>query len=194
MFKKKKKPATQDTNAPKNKELPEMTTPEDKQQPDLNAIPEREPTMPVKNPVVRPSDYVFHATRRKPERGGENKKLIVGHEIKLTGEIASCDNLMVEGEVEADLPNAFKLEIAEGGRFKGNATVETADISGEFEGTLVVNDFLILRKTGYIKGTVHYKEVQIERGGEMSGSMEKVTGEKKPAQQPLSFGNYDEPL
>ena len=45
-----------------------------------------------------------------PDRYG--KRLIVGKGIKLSGEISSCDRLVVEGEVEVTLNDTLALEIA----------------------------------------------------------------------------------
>jgi hypothetical protein len=54
------------------------------------------------------------------------KRLIVGQGIRLSGEISSCDRLVVEGAVEATLNDTRALEIAESGRFTGGCEVEEA--------------------------------------------------------------------
>src|SRR5262245_21925954 len=59
-----------------------------------------------------------------PDRYG--KRLIVGKGIKLSGEISSCDRLVVEGEVEVTLNDTLALEIASSGRFTGGCEVEEA--------------------------------------------------------------------
>src|SRR3546814_4945852 len=55
----------------------------------------------------------------------------------------SCEKLVVEGRVEADLRDSQSLEISEPGLFKGNATVEDCEISGTFEGDLTVTGLLV---------------------------------------------------
>jgi hypothetical protein len=47
--------------------------------------------------------------------------MIVGREIVLSGDIRSCNKLVVEGSVEAILDECRDMEIAESGLFKGNA-------------------------------------------------------------------------
>ena len=74
---------------------------------------------------------------REPEKFG-GKRLIVGEGIRLSGEISSCDRLVVEGEVEVTLNDTLALEIASTGRFTGGCEVEEADISGVYEGDLTV--------------------------------------------------------
>lgn len=104
----------------------------------------------------------------------EAKKLTVGRDISLSGEISSCDTLIVEGEVRANLKNCRTVEIARSGAFRGEADVAVADVSGRFEGTLNVRDRLILRSTGRIMGTIRYREIEIERGGKIAGTVEIV--------------------
>ena len=99
------------------------------------------------------------------------KRLIVGQGIRLSGEISSCDRLVVEGAVEATLNDTRALEIAESGRFTGGCEVEEADISGVYEGDLTVRKRLFVRGTGKLTGTVRYGELELERGGQIAGNI-----------------------
>lgn len=107
-----------------------------------------------------------------PSFGREPKTLTVGREINLAGEITSCDRLVVEGEVRSDLDQCQSLEIARGGAFRGKAKISSAEIAGLFEGDLNVEGCLILRATGRIIGTIRYREIEIERGGKLAGTVE----------------------
>ncbi|MEM7168664.1 MAG: polymer-forming cytoskeletal protein [Pseudomonadota bacterium] len=100
------------------------------------------------------------------------RKLVVGREIVLSGEIQACERLIVEGRVEADLSDSQALEIAESGHFKGTAVVETADIAGNFEGSVTVTGLLLLRASGRILGNIQYGELEIERGGRIKGTID----------------------
>lgn len=122
----------------------------------------------------------------------DSKRLTVGREINLSGEISSCEMLVVEGGVQATLDGCKTLEIARSGKFSGTAHVAVADIAGVFDGTLVVKDWLVLRATGRITGTVRYSEIEIERGGKIEGTaelmssrdgMDDVASEKHPLQR-----------
>src|SRR5260221_10390152 len=74
------------------------------------------------------------APRSAPRRNETGQRtLIVGREISLSGEITSCDRLLVEGSVEANLPNCREIDIAESGLFKGTASIDDAEIRGRFE-------------------------------------------------------------
>ena len=99
------------------------------------------------------------------------KRLIVGEGIRLSGEISSCDRLVVEGEVEVTLNDTLALEIASSGRFTGGCEVEEADISGVYEGDLTVRKRLFVRGSGKLTGTVRYGELERERGGQIAGNI-----------------------
>jgi len=109
--------------------------------------------------------------------GSDQKRLIVGRDISLTGEITSCDRLVVEGQVEITLPGARLIEVAPTGVFKGNADVEEADISGRFEGELIARGRLVVRAGGRVQGKIRYGRIVIEQGGEIAGDMQTLDKE-----------------
>jgi cytoskeletal protein CcmA (bactofilin family) len=102
----------------------------------------------------------------------EARKLVVGHSISLSGEINSCDRLVVEGRVQANLQKCRHMIIAESGLFDGTAAIDEVEVSGRFDGDLVVHKRLIIRATGLVSGTIRYGEIEIEAGGRISGTIE----------------------
>ena len=106
------------------------------------------------------------------KREVETRKLIVGREISLSGEITACDRLVVEGSVEANLANCRDIDIAESGLFKGSASIDDAEVRGRFEGTLNVRRRLLIRATGKVTGNVRYGQIEIECGGQISGDVQ----------------------
>jgi cytoskeletal protein CcmA (bactofilin family) len=110
-----------------------------------------------------------------PARGGADteatRKLVVGREISLNGEISTCDYLVVEGTVEARVREGRRIEIAESGLFKGTVEIDDADIAGRFEGDIIARGRLRVRSTGSITGKVQYGELEIEAGGRIDGSI-----------------------
>ena len=106
---------------------------------------------------------------------GEGSKLIVGRNIRLKGEIASCDTLVVEGHVEASMDSRV-IQIAESGVFIGEAGIDIAEVSGQFEGKLTARKRLVIRKTGRVSGTIRYGQIEIEAGGRISGDVQEQRG------------------
>jgi cytoskeletal protein CcmA (bactofilin family) len=115
----------------------------------------------------------------QPEADRYGKRLIVGQGIKLSGEISSCDRLVVEGEVEVTLNDTLALEIASSGRFTGGCEVEEADISGVYEGDLTVRRHLCVRATGKLTGTIRYSQLELERGGQIAGNISVINPDHK---------------
>ena len=104
----------------------------------------------------------------------EGKKLLVGRDIFLTGEITACNKLVIEGRVEASLAESQSIDIATTGHFKGTAEADTAEVSGRFEGKLLVRKRLTIRSSGRVTGEIRYGEIEIECGGVISGDIKTV--------------------
>jgi cytoskeletal protein CcmA (bactofilin family) len=120
-------------------------------------------------PILAPMNRDAKPAAMTDEAG---KRLIVGQGISLSGEITACDRLVVDGSVQVTLNQTRAIEITESGRFtNGKAEVEEAEISGVYEGDLTVRKRLLIRSTGQVKGTVRYGELEIERGGRLSGTI-----------------------
>lgn len=114
----------------------------------------------------------------------EMRKLIVGRDISLSGEIAACDVLVVEGTVEAKLRDGHVVEITDTGLFKGSVEIDEADIGGRFEGDITVRGTLKVRTTGRITGNIRYGTLEVENGGQLSGTIQVLSTEAaapKPA-------------
>jgi cytoskeletal protein CcmA (bactofilin family) len=128
---------------------------------------------------VHPSSLPRSSLPRPAEEAtSEAKLLIVSKDISLSGRIAACDRLVIHGSVQAVLEGTHVLEIAESGRFtEGRAEVEEAEIRGLYEGELTVRGRLLVRSTGRVRGIVRYGELQIERGGRLTGAVSVLDGE-----------------
>ncbi|MEE8214191.1 MAG: polymer-forming cytoskeletal protein [Alphaproteobacteria bacterium] len=140
--------------------------------------PAKPPTSPTFHPEIprRAPPEIPGVAARRSDRGmtgdGDTKRLVIARDVCISGEITSCDRLIVEGRLEVSLPHARIIEVYPSGFFKGMADVEEADISGRFEGELIARDRLVVRSGGRINGTIRYGRIVIESGGEISGDMQ----------------------
>lgn len=123
------------------------------------------------------------APPQAPAPVSEGKRLLVGRDIVLSGEITTCDQLVVEGRVEATLTDSRVIEIRETGYFKGTAEIDDAEIRGTFEGTLMVRGRLLIRATGKVTGNIRYGMLEVECGGRLSGDVQMHS--EAPAAQPV---------
>jgi cytoskeletal protein CcmA (bactofilin family) len=123
----------------------------------------------------RPGEAMRHLAdltyQPKPDR--ERSCLsVVGRGITLSGEVNSCDKLVIEGSVDAKLTNCRAIEIAKSGLFKGSTSIDEAEIRGRFEGDLVVRNRLLIKATGRVSGTIRYGQIEIEYGGQIFGDIQ----------------------
>lgn len=113
------------------------------------------------------------------------RRLTIGAGITMSGEIESCDYLLVEGTVEAALKGAKVLDIAERGVFYGTVEIGDANIAGRFEGDITAHGRLTISATGTVTGSIAYKELEIEAGAVIDGKLTPISAQgtaaaKKP--------------
>jgi cytoskeletal protein CcmA (bactofilin family) len=115
-------------------------------------------------------------TARDP---ADRRTLVVGRGISVQGTIQDAERLVVEGTVEASLLQATELSITNGGVFKGAVEVEDAEIGGTIDGTVTARSSLIVRATGRVIGTARCRRLQVEDGGQITGTIEMITEASK---------------
>lgn len=117
------------------------------------------------------------ASPSQPASAEAAATLVVGPGVHVKGqEIADCDTLMVDGTLEVSM-QARMLRIAERGAFKGEVTVDVAEIRGRFEGTLTARQKLVVFSSGRVSGRVSYGSLVIEEGAELTGEVERKAAE-----------------
>jgi cytoskeletal protein CcmA (bactofilin family) len=118
--------------------------------------------------------------------GNEGSRLSIGPNINLKGvEISNCDVLAIEGNVEATI-NSKVMEIAPSGRLNGTATIDVAEVHGEFSGELTVRDKLVVHATGRVTGTIRYGKLVVAEGGSINGELKQL----EPAAKGVASAAY----
>lgn len=145
--------------------------------------------MPGAYPGSYPGVPGYGSATANDPRTANGRKLIIGEGITLSGEIESCDHLIVEGTVEAALKGASAMDIAESGVFYGTVEINEATVAGRFEGDLTVNGRLTVRASGSITGTIAYKELAIEAGAILDGKISPL-GAAKGERGRVTEGNF----
>ncbi len=124
----------------------------------------------------RVADIPNLAAARAAEADTDGKRLVIGKQIRISGEISGCEKLVIEGKVEAALSGVKSIEVTVNGAFNGAADVESAVIAGTCEGTLKVNGHLEVAASGVVKGAVSYKTIAVANGGKLLGKIEIIDG------------------
>ena len=141
------------------------------------AAPQPQPPQPIPTPPQPQSSAMPGAPRPggmqppRPAPAAERRTLVVGRGISVQGTVQDAERLVVEGTVEASMIHATELSIAQGGVFRGQVEVEEAEIAGTIDGTLTARGSLVVRSTGKVLGTAHYRRLTVEDGGQITGEL-----------------------
>jgi cytoskeletal protein CcmA (bactofilin family) len=160
-------------NSPNDNNSPQSQTPQSGRPMDIPG------TMPYGRPMAPGMGGAYGASHNAAYNPyGSGRKLIIGEGITMSGEIEHCDHLIVEGTVQATLKDAKLLDISEAGVFYGTVDIEEATIAGRFEGDINVAGRLTVKASGVITGSIRYKELAIEAGASIEGTLS-PTGPRK---------------
>jgi cytoskeletal protein CcmA (bactofilin family) len=126
--------------------------------------------------ILNPSR--LQSERAESSGDDDGKRLVVGKSITFTGDISACENLVVQGTIEANVSDATTIEVSESGLFKGDAEADHAYIAGIFDGTLRARLTLEVAKSGHVKGSINYNNITIASGGRVQGSIDVIDADK----------------
>jgi cytoskeletal protein CcmA (bactofilin family) len=122
---------------------------------------------------------------------GDKSCAFFGEGVTFKGSITAPEKIVVHGTVEGDVV-ARELLVGPSGTIKGNVKVDQADVQGKVLENVEARVCLSLRKTGRIEGSATYGEIEIEKGGILSGELHALKSDKAAethvASPPLSFG------
>jgi cytoskeletal protein CcmA (bactofilin family) len=136
-------------------------------------VAQRAPAPPVVTPVPTVQPAPVQQASNSIDTGS---KLTVGPNIKLkSAEITDCDTLVVEGHVDGTVMS-LAIVIAQTGTLNGTATIDNAEIRGDFKGELTVRKRLMICSTGKVTGKIAYGKLVIEEGGELIGEIQAMHG------------------
>ncbi len=99
---------------------------------------------------------------------------------KITGDILSDNNLLIEGEIHGNIACKGKVTIGDSGKVKGNISCFTSEIFGTIEGEIKVDDVLNLRDTSRIYGNIFTSKLKIDEGAFFEGSCKMSTSIPEP--------------
>lgn len=111
---------------------------------------------------------------------------MIGAKVKVTGDIESSEDLLIEGEVNGTIKLADnELIIGNSGRVQANIEAKTIRIEGEVQGDIVGQERVVITSTGNVQGNLSSPRVMLEDGGRFKGSID-MGGPAKgaPAAQP----------
>lgn len=100
--------------------------------------------------------------------GQTSNRILVGTSIE--GDVKSDGDFRVDGSMKGNISITGKLVIGENGKVQGEVECGSANISGNFEGTLKVEELLNLEAHAQVKGDVFTNRLSVVPGADFSGS------------------------
>lgn len=142
-----------------------MTDPQDETQAEHTVSTEEE-DVPVT--TLAPAEPVASS------HADENADVVViGGNCQVKGEIRNCRRLEIEGELEGDLETG-EIVVREGGRISGNIKAHSAEIHGNVDGILLVEDLLDIHESGIVDGEINYGKLSVASGGQLVGTLKQA--------------------
>jgi cytoskeletal protein CcmA (bactofilin family) len=99
--------------------------------------------------------------------------LFVGEGVVLKGNFQVPDIASISGIIEGEL-TAKQILIEATGVVHGKLSGESIDIRGEANESVSSTRSLIIRSTGKVTGSIHYAEIEIEKGGHLHGDLHNI--------------------
>ncbi len=104
------------------------------------------------------------------------ESVVIGDGVVVKGTFTVPSKAVVNGVIEGDL-TAEEVLIGPTGRITGRVSAKVIDVRGQLHNTIISERSLIVHSTGKIAGKVHYSEIEIEKGGEIEGSLNQDSDE-----------------
>jgi cytoskeletal protein CcmA (bactofilin family) len=98
------------------------------------------------------------------------ESVVIGDGVTVKGVFFVPSKAVINGIVEGDL-TAEEVLIGTTGKITGRVSAQVIDVRGQLHNTVISEKSLIIRSTGKITGKIHYVEIEIEKGGEIEGTL-----------------------
>jgi cytoskeletal protein CcmA (bactofilin family) len=98
------------------------------------------------------------------------ESVVIGDGVVVKGTFTVPAKAVVNGVIEGDL-TAEEVLVGPTGKITGRVSAKVLDVRGELHNTIISEKSLIIRSTGKIAGKVQYVEIEIEKGGEVEGTL-----------------------
>jgi cytoskeletal protein CcmA (bactofilin family) len=98
------------------------------------------------------------------------ESVVIGDGVVVKGTFTVPSKAIINGVIEGDL-TAEEVLIGPTGKITGRISAKVIDVRGQLHNTIISEKSLIVRATGKIAGKVQYSEIEIEKGGEIEGTL-----------------------
>jgi cytoskeletal protein CcmA (bactofilin family) len=133
-----------------------------------------------KNNIVEPMENM---------ESGSPAETVVGHSVKIEGDLISEGDIKVDGIVSGKVKTARSLFIGPTARIEADVEAGSVTVAGVVHGNLKVKGVLVTLQTGKILGNIECGQLVIEEGAFFTGNckmeQEKEAKETKKINKPI---------
>ena len=96
--------------------------------------------------------------------------IVIGQGVTFVGSISARGKAFINGKVTGDM-SVDDLHVGKSGIIKGKIKSREMAIHGEIHDDVSCAEHVLIHSTGLINGKLIYGELEIEKGGRVTGSM-----------------------
>jgi cytoskeletal protein CcmA (bactofilin family) len=105
-----------------------------------------------------------------PSNAHPDNNVFIGAGVQFSGTMNVPNRAVIAGQFNGDL-QAREVFIDSTGQLTGTTSAEDIEVKGDINDTITSRHLLTVRATGKVKGKLTYADIEIERGGQVSGDM-----------------------
>lgn len=102
-----------------------------------------------------------------------------GAAVTIQDKAISTGTCLVAGAVSGQL-KATQLKVERSGQINGHTQADRLDVHGHVQGELAAGE-MVVRSSGTVAGNVHYGNLSMERGSDVSGQLKRSGSDAPPA-------------
>ena len=102
-----------------------------------------------------------------------SNSITIGQGVTFVGSISASGKAFINGAVTGDI-SVDELQVGESGVIKGNITSREMAIHGQVHDDVSCSEHVLVHSTGLIHGTLTYGELEIKKGGRVTGSLDQT--------------------
>ena len=118
--------------------------------------------------------------------GGGTAETIVGHSVKIEGDLISDGDIKVDGSVSGKIKTAKSLFVGPTAKIEADVEAGSVTVAGVVHGNIKVKGLLVILQTGKILGDIECGQLAIEEGAFFAGHCKMEEGkETKKINSPI---------
>ena len=118
------------------------------------------------------------AKNREETPGALTAETIVGHSVKIEGDLVSEGDIKVDGAVSGKVRTTQNLFVGPTAKISADVEAGSATVAGIIEGDLKIGGLIVILQTGHVVGDIDCRQLAVEEGAYFSGSC-KMSGNQK---------------